>query len=150
MALFELVSGDFERESVRLRYSEAGRAYVRLRSVDGVVEDVFLETDVAGVAEGGEGPLDEAGSAARPALRFLRGRRPEGRCELLFVTRLRDGRKFVGRGSTEAVAEVKAAASPGNRGPGFGRPAEARRSAGPGEAVPSLLPGFIARLLPNR
>jgi hypothetical protein len=161
MALFELISGDFEQESTRLRYSEAGRAFLRLTSVDGMVEDLFVERDVAGVAESGEGRVGEylARWAERDgfALRELHvaksgsrstAGRGEGRGERLFVVLLRDGRKFVARGSADTVAEIKLASLPADRRAKLSR-LDAARDAGAG-LLPRFVPGLIARLLPNR
>lgn len=164
MALFEILSGDFERESVRLRYSEAGRARFRLTSLDGVVEEVFLDRHIAGVAESGEGRVGEylARWAERDgfASRDLcvetgrdGARRTEGKGDRLFVVLLRDGRKFVARGSADAVSEIKAASLPADRRAELSR-LDAARSAGSASGVAGLLPrffpGLIARLLPNR
>ena len=164
MALFELISGDFERENMRLRYSEAGRAFLRLTSVDGVVEDVFLERDVAGVAESGEGRVGEylARWAERDgfAWRDLKvestgaaSRRGEGRGDRLFVVLLRDGRKFVARGHADAVSELRLASLPADRRAKFTRLDTARGGRGApagGGILPRFVPGLIARLLPNR
>ena len=165
MALFEILSGDFERESVRLRYSEAGRAFLRLTSLDGVVEEVFLERHIAGVAESGEGRVGEylARWAERDGFagRDLRletvkdgARRNDGRGDRLFVVLLRDGRKFVGRGTPEAVSEIKAASLPADRRTKLSRLDTARGAhhglddrAG---LLPRLVPGLFARFLPNR
>ena len=164
MALFALISGDFERESVRLRYSDAGRPYLRLTSVDGVVEDVFLERDVAAVAESGEGRVGEylARWAERDGfvLRELKvetsrsgdgANRADGRGDRIFVVLLRDGRKFVARGNAEAVSEIRLASLPADRRAKLSRldAARGRRDAEPG-LLPRFVPGLIARLLPNR
>ncbi len=165
MALFELVSGDFERESVRLRYSEAGRAYLRLTSVDGVVEDIFLENAVAGVAESGEGRVGEylARWAERDGF-TLRDHaheakrsgeanpRNDGRADRLVVVLLRDGRKFVARGTLEAIAEIKAASMPAGRHAKLAG-LDAARTAVTGDRsglLPRFVPGLLARFLPNR
>ncbi|MDK9696486.1 MAG: hypothetical protein OEL76_08845 [Siculibacillus sp.] len=164
MALLELISGDFERESLRLRYSEAGRAYLRLTSVDGVVEDVFLERDVAAVAESGEGRVGEylARWAERDGfvLRDLKVesssaamRRGDGRGECVFVVLLRDGRKFVARGAAEAASEIRLASLPADRRAKLARLDSARggRNGAAGNGLlPRFVPGLIARLLPNR
>lgn len=162
MAVFELVSGDFERDTLRLRYSEAGRAFLRLTSIDGVVEDVFLERDVVGVAEAGEGRVGEylARWAERDGFSTTDGssassaRRSDGRGERLFVLLLRDGRKFVARATLESIAEIKAASLPADRRAKLSR-LDAARSAVAVEPraagfLPRLVPGFLARLLPNR
>jgi len=161
MALCELISGDFERGQIRLRYSEAGRAFLRLTSTDGVVEDLFLETDVAGVAESSEGRVGEylARWAERDGftLRDLRvetargaaPRRADGRCDRLFVVLLRDGRKFLARSTPECVAEIKAATLPADRRVRLSRLDAARTATGSG-LLPRLVPGLLARLLPER
>ncbi len=164
MALFELISGDFERESVRLRYSEAGRPYLRLTSVDGVVEDIFLQRDVAAVAESGEGRVGEylARWAERDGfvLRELKvassragtpNRRSDGRGEAIFVVLLRDGRKFVARGSPEAVSEIRLASLPADRRTKLARLDTARGGRAPETGLlPRFVPGLLARLLPER
>lgn len=162
MAVFALVSGDFERADVRLRYSEAGRAYVRLTSVDGVVEDVFLERDIAGVAESGEGRVGEYlsrwaerdGFAMRDQRADAGGEATgrDGRGDRLFVVLLRDGRKFVARGSLECVVEIKAASVPADRRAALGRLDQARASTvrTAQGVLPRLVPSLFARLLPSR
>jgi hypothetical protein len=165
MAFFELISGDFERESVRLRYSEAGRPYLRLTSLDGVVEDILLQRDVAGVAESGEGRVGEylARWAERDGfvLRDLKvassprtgtsTRRADGRGEAIFVVLLRDGRKFVARGSVEAVSEIRLASLPADRRAKLSRLDAARAGRAPETGLlPRFVPGLLARLLPER
>ncbi|TBW39738.1 hypothetical protein EYW49_05625 [Siculibacillus lacustris] len=155
MASFEILSGDFEPEVVRVRYSEAGRARLRLTSIDGVVEDIFLATDVVGAAAAGEGRVGEylAKWAERDGFAPFgaTSARPDG-SDRLFVVLLRDGRKFVARGSGETLAEIKAAALPAARRadvlsqrPAGGLPGPALAS-----ALPRFVPGFLARLLPGR
>lgn len=102
MATIEILSGDFERETTRIRYSEAGRAFVRLKSVDGPVEDLFLESEVVGAAE-----VADAGNA-RAARSGERDRR-------LFVVLLRGGRKFAARGDHDAFLQFEDAALPADR-----------------------------------
>lgn len=162
MALFEILSGDFEREPVRLRWSDAGRAFMRLTSVDGVVEDVFLATDVAGAAEAGEGRVGEylARWAERDGFSTHHGdartsegaRSADGRADRLFVVLLRDGRKLVARGTRDTIAEIKAAAlPPGHRPSRLSRLDSARAAAVGGSSIlPRLMPGLFARLRPNR
>ncbi|MCE1236965.1 MAG: hypothetical protein LWW93_11490 [Hyphomicrobiales bacterium] len=101
MATIEILSGDFERETTRIRYSEAGRAFLRLRSTDGPIEDLFLESEVVGAAEAGDG----GGSWARAARAGERDKR-------LFVVLLRGGRKFVARGDFDAFLQCECAALP--------------------------------------
>ena len=164
MALFEVLSGDFERENVRLRYSEAGRAYVRMTSNDGVVEDVFLDRQIAGVAESGEGRVGEylarwaerdgfSLRESRPESNRATARRVDGRGDRLFVVLLRDGRKFVARGTPESVSEIKAASLPADRRAKLSR-LDAARHAGTertaSQTVPRFFPGLFARLLPER
>ena len=162
MASFEILSGDFERETVRLRWSDAGRGYMRLTSVDGVVEDVFLATDVAGAAEAGEGRVGEY--LARWAERdgFSTHHQPldgaaglrssDGRKDRLFVVLLRDGRKLVARGAPETVAEIKAATLPPGHRPERLAKLDSARAAVVSQSslLPRLMPGLIARLRPNR
>ena len=103
MATIEILSGDFERETTRIRWSEAGRAHLRLTSIDGTVEDLFLENEVVGAAEAGGdlhgGPHSRGG----------------GRSERLFVVLLRGGRKFVARGDFDAFVQFECAALPADR-----------------------------------
>ncbi len=172
MALFELISGDFEPEQVRLRYSEAGRPYLRLMSIDGVSEDVFLERAVAAVAESGEGRVGEylARWAERDGFTLHqlrsesvratdRARRGDGRgggdsrAERIFVVLLRDGRKFVARGPADVVQEIRLAAVPADRRAKLSRLDGVRdrtATAAPGGRLPRLVPDLFARLLPNR
>lgn len=163
MAVFELVSGDFEPEQVRVRYSEAGRALLRLTSTDGRVEDVFLETDVVGVAESGEGPIGEhlarwaEGDGfdllpPRPERRGSAARRRDGRGRRLFAVVLRDGRRFVGLGTGEAIAELKAWSLPAELREATGEPAAERFTARRvvAEVLPRFVPGLLARLRPPR
>lgn len=98
MATIEILSGDFERETTRIRYSDAGRAFLRLRSADGQLEDLFLESEVVGAAEAGDGGRD----ASRTGERDKR----------LFVVLLRGGRKFVARGDVDAMIQFECAAVP--------------------------------------
>lgn len=165
MALFELISGDFEHEKVRLRYSEAGRAHLRLMSIDGVAEDVFLDRAVAAVAESGEGRVGEylARWAERDGFTLHdlrtetlrttdRARRGDGRDERIFVVLLRDGRKFVARGPADVVQEIRLASMPADRRAKLSRLDGARDRAGaaPGGRLPRLVPDILARFLPNR
>jgi hypothetical protein len=171
MALFELISGDFEPEQVRLRYSEAGRAYVRLMSIDGVSEDVFLERAVAAVAESGEGRVGEylarwaerdgftlhhlRAESVRATDRARRGDGRgggDGRGERIFVVLLRDGRKFVARGPADVVQEIRLASMPADRRAKLSRldGARDRAAAAPGGRLPRLVPDLLARFLPNR
>ena len=163
MALFEIVCGDFERARMRVRYSEAGRAHLRLTSPDGIVEDVFLDRQIAGVAESGEGRVGEylARWAERDGFadRVVRAesRRDaaggEGRCERLFVVLLRDGRKFVACGSAESIREIKAASLSEKRRTEVPArtPARPARAGTPARLVPPrFFPDFISRLLPLR
>lgn len=102
MATIEILSGDFERETTRIRYSEAGRAFVRLKSVDGPVEDLFLESEVVGAAEVAD---------ARNARTTRSGERERH----LFVVLLRGGRKFAARGDHDAFLQFEDAALPAER-----------------------------------
>ncbi len=103
MATIEILSGDFERETTRIRYSGAGRAFVRLKSVDGPVEDLFLESEVVGAAE-----VVDSTRAARPLRAGERDKR-------LFVVLLRGGRKFAARGDHDAFLQFEDAALPADR-----------------------------------
>jgi hypothetical protein len=150
MASFEIVSGDFEPENVRIRYSEAGRARIRLTSVDGVVEDVFLATDVVGAAAAGEGRVGEYLAKWSERDGFAAGSRHGEASDRLFVVLLRDGRKFVARGTPETLAEIKAAALGAAR-----RTAPAETAAQPKvrpevAGRPRFVQGFLARFLPGR
>lgn len=102
MATIEILSGDFERETTRIRYSEAGRAFVRLKSVDGPVEDLFLESEVVGAAEVADA-------------RNVRAARSGERDRHLFVVLLRGGRKFAARGDHDAFLQFEDAALPAER-----------------------------------
>lgn len=158
MASFEILSGDFEREIIRIRYSDAGRAFVRLTGDDGVAEDLFLAREVVGAATAGEGRVAEL--LARWAERepFARdlvdlGRPGGERGEGLFVVLLRDGRKFVARGTPDTVAEIKSAAVSESRRGHFAEGLDAARGASRsavGGLLPRLVPGLFARWLPNR
>lgn len=146
MATIEILSGDFERDSTRIRYSEAGRAYLRLRSLDGHVEDLFLENEVVGSAEAGDG---HAASA--------RGRCAIGRSQELhlFVVLLRGGRKFVARGDYDAMVEFETAPLPADQRRerlAHLQAARLARSATATVTGPATWfgPGFLARLLPGR
>jgi hypothetical protein len=101
MATIEVLSGDFQRETTRIRWSEAGRPYLRLKSNDGPVEDLFLENEVVGAAE------------ACGDIRKGRGDpRAVSREDHLFVVLLRGGRKFVARGDFDAFVQCECAALP--------------------------------------
>jgi hypothetical protein len=153
MASFEIVSGDFEPEVVRIRYSEAGRARIRLTSVDGVVEDVFLATDVVGAADAREGRVGEylARWAERDGGASLLGSARRGETSArVFAVVLRDGRKFVARGTPETLAEIKEAAlGTSRRTP---QPVATKRPEVPPEVAgrPRFVQGFLARFLPGR
>lgn len=143
MATIEILSGDFERDSTRIRYSEAGRAFLRLRSKDGHVEDLFLENEVVGAAEAGDGQ-----SMTR------RGRADGGsQDKRLFVVLLRGGRKFVARGDFDALVEFETAPLPADqRRERLAHLQASRISQTPTVTGPAAWfgPGFFARLLPGR
>lgn len=152
MAVIEVVSGDFQSGSTRIRYSDAGRAHVTLVSKDGRRDDVWLATDVVAAAEAGEGRIDDYLRLlaerdgftyfAAPVTTDLAARRRER----LFVVLLRDGRKFVARASGDAISEIRTAAlSPERR-----REELARREATRLGAPAGILPGLFARFLPQR
>lgn len=103
MATIEILSGDFLRETTRIRWSEAGRPYLRLASNDGPLEDLFLENEVVGAAEVGG------------AIRGRRGESPGPREDRLFVVLLRGGRKFVARGDFDSFVQFECAALPADQ-----------------------------------
>lgn len=148
MATLEILSGDFEPEIVRIRYSDAGRARLRLTSVDGMVEDVFLATDIAGAAAAGEGRVGEylAKWAERDGFGVDASARHGEAMGRVFVVVLRDGRKFVARGTPELLAEIKAAALSSARRPVAGAPQVPHEVA----ARPRFVQGLLARFLPGR
>lgn len=154
MSVIEVVSGDFQRGPARIRYSDAGRAFLRLMSSDGRQDDVWLATDVAAAAEAGEGNIDEylKRLAARDGFTYLPSSRAADaaarRVERLFVVLLRDGRKFVARGAAETVDEIRTAALPPERRREELARLEASRLAA---ATPAgFIPNIFARLLPHR
>lgn len=142
MASFEILSGDFERRTVRIRYSSAGRAFLHLTSVDGRAENVFLATDVIGAdtLAAGEGPVFGEG-----------GREPSGRSR--FRVHLRDGRSFVGYGVAATIAEIGVACRGGEViGRSDGRADAASEVVAPlrsgsfmGRSLPRLFPALFAR-----
>ncbi|WP_407051695.1 hypothetical protein [Methyloraptor flagellatus] len=133
----EVSVGEFEPEVVRIRYSAAGRPYLRLTSTDGLVEDLFLERDLKLVAEVPDPRLGETMN------RWLVSGDATGR-ERHFVVVLRDGRKFGARASRDIAAELRGfcGADPLRAPMPAAIPAVApiaRRSA--------FVPGFIAKLI---
>jgi hypothetical protein len=152
MASFEILSGDFEPEIVRIRYSEAGRARLRLTSVDGMVEDVYLATDVA-AAEAGDVRLcdraGEGGRRARSARPAVIGDREAAAADRMFAVVLRDGRRFVARGSADTLAEIRAATEPAGRRVSYVE--EPHLRVPPSTAVAHrFVQSVLARLLPGR
>lgn len=143
MATIEILSGDFERDTTRIRYSEAGRPYLRLRSNDGHVEDLFLESEVVGAAEAGEANICARRKADAAPVQEKR----------LFVVLLRGGRKFVARGDFDAMIQFETAPLPADQRRERLARLQAARSAdtvtvsGP---AAWFAPGFLARLLPGR
>ncbi len=131
MSVIEVLSGDFEAGTTRIRYSRAGRAHVRLTSVDGRSEDLFLETDVVGAAL--------TSSAARTDCRFT-------------VT-LRDGRAFTARSACDVVEQFRIAAMPPReRAAALARRAAAVRDdepSAPAGLLPRFVPDLLGRLLPG-
>lgn len=129
MASIEILSGDFAPERTRIRYSEAGRPHLRLTSRDGRREILFLESDVAGAV----------------------GTEPRGGLDGRFVVLLRDGRRFAARASADVVDQFKTAAvPPERRREALARIAAVEAAHHPGPAAPqTVLPGFLARLLPG-
>lgn len=155
MSVIEVVSGDFQRGAARIRYSDAGRAFLRLTSKDGRQDDVWLATDISAAAEAGEGNIDAylKRLADRDGFSFLpaggSGDAAGRRADRLFVVLLRDGRKFVARGAVEAVDEIRTAAlSPERRREELAR-METRRLAS-ATPVGGILPNIFARFLPHR
>ena len=153
MATIEILSGDFRRETTRIRYSEAGRAYLRLTSVDGRAEDLFLESEVVGAAAAGDGKVGDYLRRWAERDGFTPGdAAAEARDRHVFVVLLRDGRKFVASGSFEALALVKTASLPVDLRREMCARLDAARAHAK-RAVPSfaawLVPGLLARFLPG-
>lgn len=162
MATIEILSGDFRRETTRVRYSEAGRAYLRLTSVDGRGEDLFLESEVVGAAEAGEGRVGDYLRRWAERDGFLADVDDESspahaKARHVFVVLLRDGRKFVASGTFEALALMKTASMPPEqrrqlraRLGGTRAPVRAAAAGLAGLVASGFVPGLIARLLPHR
>lgn len=151
MAVIEVLAGDFSRGGVRIRYSDAGRAYLGLTSKDGRREDVFLATDITAAAQTGEGRIEDllhrlaerdGFDLASPDDSATMPRRGDH----VFVVLLRDGRKFVARSTAEAYALIRSAAMPLKRR----REELARLEAARITPPAGLLPHLFARFLPNR
>lgn len=123
----EILSGDFAPERTRIRYSDAGRAHLRLTSRDGRRETVVLESDVAGAA------------AAE--------RQVDGDCRIVVV--LRDGRRFTARASCDVADQIRTAAvPPERRDEMLARLAALEAAHRRPEVHPEPRPGLLARLLP--
>lgn len=152
MAVIEVLAGDFACGGVRIRYSDAGRAYLGLTSKDGRREDVFLATDVTAAAQAGEGSIDDLLQRLAERDGFDLRQQQSGfapssrRGDRLFVVLLRDGRKFVARGTTEAFALIRSAALPLERR----REELVRHEAARITPQAGLLPHLFARFLPQR
>jgi hypothetical protein len=109
MAAVRILAGDFIADEVRIRYSRAGRAFLRVASVDGIIEDLYLKTNIIDVIEPDAGhvstvilrQLAEAGLGEHPVLRR------NGREERLFLVLLKDGRRLVARASTAMISELR-------------------------------------------
>jgi hypothetical protein len=124
MSSLEILSGDFETGVVRIRYSPAGRAYMRVTSRDGFVEDLFLEKDFTACFDSTEGRVGEKLRrwASENGIREV----PDAaRGERVMAVMLKDGRRIIGRTTPDVVAELKSAARDGSG------PAAAPRAAAP-------------------
>jgi len=152
MALIEVLGGDFARGGVRIRYSDAGRAYLGLTSKDGRREDVFLASDISAAARAGEGRIDDLLSKLAERDGFALTLPPDDcapthrRGDLVFVVLLRDGRKCVARGTFEAFTLIRSAALPPERRREELARLEAVRLTPPA----GFLPHLFARFLPQR
>ncbi len=151
MAVIEVLSGDFRSATTRIRYSDAGRAYLGLTSTDDRAEAIFLETDVASVAEAGEGRIGDLlhRLAARDGLDLDSPHRPG---TSLFVVLLADGRKLVARAPAAVIDQFRVATLPPER-----RRAELARlvaarapTSAPAGFLPRLVPGLFALFQPHR
>lgn len=143
MSAIEIVVGDFEPGVARVRYSTAGRPTLRLTSTDGIVEEIALQSEVAGCAEHDEGKVaDYLDRWLRRSGRTLDDVVEQSfRHERVFVVVLRDGRKFAARSTADVVADLKAMASRKDRprrGP----------TASPGGG--GLKANLLARFLPGK
>lgn len=122
MSSLEILSGDFETGAVRIRYSPAGRAYIRVTSRDGFVEDLFLEKDFLACFDSTEGRVGEklrrwaAENGVREVPDAARGER-------VVAVMLKDGRRIIGRTTPDVVAELKSAAQDSSAPAPAARPA---------------------------
>lgn len=110
MSAIEVILGDFERGIVRIRYSAAGRAYLRLVAIDGPTEDIFLAADIAACEESGDGRYGELMDRwlAREGV-DASGRGSGFRQERVFIVVLKDNRKLVCRSTLDTIAALRAA-----------------------------------------
>lgn len=142
MSSLEILSGDFEAEAVRIRYSPAGRAFVRVTSRDGFVEDLFLEKDFLACFDSSEGRVGEKLRrwASENGIREVPG---AARGERVVAVMLKDGRRILGRTTSDVVAELKNAAR------GEGPPPAPVKAARPLEGR-SPFSSLMTRLFPQR
>lgn len=109
MSSLVILSGDFEPGAVRIRYSPAGRAFVRVTSRDGFVEDLFLEKDVLACFDTSEGRVGE--KLRRWARENGIDEMPRGpRGERVVAVMLKDSRRILGRATADVVATLKSVA----------------------------------------
>lgn len=151
MSAIEVTVGEFEPAVVRIRYSAAGRPFLRLTSTDGLVEELYLEIDLKHVAVAADPRLGEEmnrwllgrdAEAAMPAARDRDegGRRGPSAREHRFVMVLRDGRKIGARATRDIVAELRS----------FSAEAPVAAQAVPMARRHGLVPSFLSRLLAQR
>jgi hypothetical protein len=142
MSSLEILSGDFEPGAARIRYSPAGRAFVRVTSRDGFVEDLFLEKDFLACFDSSEGRVGEKLRrwASENGIQEVLGAQ---RGERVVAVMLKDGRRILGRTTPDVVAELKIAAQ------GETPPSTAER---PLAAVVAgrAIAGLMTRLFPQR
>ncbi len=127
MSAIEILLGEFERGIVRIRYSAAGRAYLRLVAIDGPTEDIFLASDIAACEESGDGRYGDLMDrwVAREGIDPL-GRGSGFRQERLFIVVLKDNRKLVGRSTLDTIAALRAACGAPPRPTGLPAPPAVR------------------------
>ncbi len=114
MSSFEVIAGDFAPGIVRTRFSAAGRPFIRLRGLDGAAVSLWLGTQIAGVAEAGTNGIRSyvrtwLRREGLESLEHLEYGAPAGQTTVerrIFVLVTRDGRKFLGRASVAALAEL--------------------------------------------
>jgi hypothetical protein len=141
MSSLEIFSGDFEPGVVRVRYSPAGRAYLRMTSRDGFVEDIFIEKDLRACFDSTEGRVGDM--LKRWATETGIDETPAGRrAERLVAIMLKDGRRIVGRATLDVVSEMKSAA----------KSSEGAASTNSGQTNPAQrggIAGLVTRLFPS-